>query len=1014
MDKTKIFESAGKLASKGQLEKAAKELQRILDADPKDIRALQKLAEIHQKSNRPKEATELLLKVAQGYTEQGFFLKAVSVYKQVLKLGEDRLEIHLRLAQLYQQLGLIGEATQQYQLVANQQDQSGNVKESLSALKRMVDLDPDNVANRVKLGELYARERMVPEAVQELDKAAAHLKKNQRSEDHLRVLERISQLVPDDGAVARELAQSYLARKDPRRALNKLQVCFRHDPKDPQTLSLLAAAFTDNGQPAKTVSVLRELARVHEEKGAREARREVLTRILLLAPGDPEATEALASLEPVLVPAAALSGGGTAPGKAIVLPAFVLPPDGSPRVTPSPVARPVLTPSPIAPLILTPSPMAPPILTPSPVGSPLVVPPAPARAAPPPAAEPESVDKLVIETDVFLKFRLVPKAAEHIARALALDPASLPANERLLTIYDRQEKPSEAIALLERMVELAHAAGDREREQQYAGDLARRAPDHPALAAAGPDDPIIEPDEMESAAALLADEALDDDAEFEIHTGSTIPPGAESQAALPAEAARDDDAGFEIHTGSTIPPGAESAPALPADEARDDDAGFEIHTGSTIPPSAESAPALPADEAQDDDVGFEIHTGSTIPPSAESAQAHPVLTPWDDDDLKEEAVVLDNAAPRPPAARPSIDLDDDEVDRALDRATGPHRTEPRPEPIRPDPFALFDQRPSSPSPPAPRPTGPAPTRSVAADQQASRKPQAVPPGDGPQAPGADSFEEDLAEIEFLIQQGLRDDARESLAQVLAQAPTHPRALALEKSLAGGPPAGEPGGRAAHPTPSESDLADELEGAFEAIAAKAASEAAPSTLEGSSLATRAPASRRARAGGEVEGAYDLGIAYFEMGRFDAAIEQLEAALQDRRRTIDALIALGLCQRERGDLAAAVDRFERALKTPGLTLDASKAVHYELGACAEELEQLPAAFDHFSRIVRADPAFRDAQARAQRLRPLVSGTGGESKPVHPVPATDRALAPPARPPREAPPAAVPRKGRKIGFL
>src|SRR5205085_9725578 len=118
----------------------------------------------------------------------------------------------------------IGDATQQFQLVANFHDKAGNVKESLAALRKMVDLDPDNVASRVKLGELYARERMVSEAVTELKRAAAYLKKNNRGDDQLRVLERIGQLVPDDVGVAKELAQAFLARNDTKRALAKLQI----------------------------------------------------------------------------------------------------------------------------------------------------------------------------------------------------------------------------------------------------------------------------------------------------------------------------------------------------------------------------------------------------------------------------------------------------------------------------------------------------------------------------------------------------------------------------------------------------------------------------------------------------------------------------------------------------------------------------------------------------------------------------------------------------------------------
>ena len=48
MDKNKVIEAASKLIAKGQLEKAVREFQRVLEVDPDDVRILQKLAELYQ------------------------------------------------------------------------------------------------------------------------------------------------------------------------------------------------------------------------------------------------------------------------------------------------------------------------------------------------------------------------------------------------------------------------------------------------------------------------------------------------------------------------------------------------------------------------------------------------------------------------------------------------------------------------------------------------------------------------------------------------------------------------------------------------------------------------------------------------------------------------------------------------------------------------------------------------------------------------------------------------------
>src|SRR5688500_16876055 len=207
MDKNKIIEAAAKLVAKGAYDKAIKEYQKVLEADPKDVRILQKMGELYQKNNEHPQSAHYFTKVAESYSSDGFFLKAVALYKQVLKLNPNLIEVNLKLAELHQQLQLMSEAMAYYQIVANHHDKAGDTKASLDTLKKMVDLDPENVASRIKLGELYARENMNGEATAEFKRAAEYLKRNNRTDDYLRVAERLSALEPNNHALARELAE---------------------------------------------------------------------------------------------------------------------------------------------------------------------------------------------------------------------------------------------------------------------------------------------------------------------------------------------------------------------------------------------------------------------------------------------------------------------------------------------------------------------------------------------------------------------------------------------------------------------------------------------------------------------------------------------------------------------------------------------------------------------------------------------------------------------------------------
>src|SRR5207248_3302914 len=135
------------------------------------------------------------------------------------------------------------------------------------------------------------------EAVAELRRAAQYLQRNGRQDDYLRVAERISHLDQSDVTLARELAESYLSRGDSKRALAKLQICFKANPRDLGTLQMLARAFQELGQVSKTVSVLKELARVHIDTGRNEEARRVYQQALELAADDQEVKAGLKSLD---------------------------------------------------------------------------------------------------------------------------------------------------------------------------------------------------------------------------------------------------------------------------------------------------------------------------------------------------------------------------------------------------------------------------------------------------------------------------------------------------------------------------------------------------------------------------------------------------------------------------------------------------------------------------------------------------------------------------------------------
>lgn len=302
VNRAKVIATAHKYLAKGNLKRAVKEYEKVLKDDPSDIRTKLKVADLLFRLGEKERATGTFQEVAQFYASQGFLLKAVAVYKQVQKLKPDDVDVHLSLAALYQQIGLVGDAISQYRDAIALLERTGDAMQRLKTAQKMLELDPDNARLRIWLAEDFSAAGMVEEAVHEFRAAYEALKRQGLDEEAVLVGERLLYHQPEDWEVAKALAAYFIGQKDGLRALSRLQTCYRHRPTDPDVLDLLAQVFEFLGQPQKAATVLKSLARQYDRTGLIRERDEVFQRVLALSPGDQVAAEALRFGSAVPVP----------------------------------------------------------------------------------------------------------------------------------------------------------------------------------------------------------------------------------------------------------------------------------------------------------------------------------------------------------------------------------------------------------------------------------------------------------------------------------------------------------------------------------------------------------------------------------------------------------------------------------------------------------------------------------------------------------------------------------------
>jgi pilus assembly protein FimV len=846
-NKTKILNQVQKFITKGQWDKAIRELQKLVAEDPKDVRTLLKLGDVYSKQGDRQSATRTYRQVAESYGEQGFFLKAVAVYKQILKHDPHHLEVTLRLAELYEQLNLTSEALAQYQHASAIHEESGDAKSALEVLRRMVDLDPQNVASRIKLAEGFSREKMMADAAQEFERAAKILKEQNRLEDYIKVAERL--LYHDAGRldVVKDVARLLLARGETKRGLAKLQVLYKENNRDVETLTLLARAFADLGQTQKTVFVHRELARVHQEEGRPVEAAGVYQQILTVDPHDEEARRALgASAGPA--PASAQSASArpsasstpesprsvpSAPPNSGVAPSLAPPPPPPPsesQTSEPPVMAPSLAPRPSPPPAPAPSADLPDEDIGFTLGSGNLkpqreAPPVPSNASAGPEQDPsEQVQKILTETDVFVRYGLRDKALDHLAKVFDIAPNHVGALEKKRDVHLAAGDEAGAAEAVASIVQVFASRGDKEQMEHWRGELAHLMPSHPLARGTAP-----EATNTDEASQDISIDISEEGPSFDIST---------SQMAIQDEEEADPFAGAIIEEPN---PSSEEAPLpLSADLLVPD-----------IPAEEEAPQSAPAERVPS--AVFGVEPPASPEESGEEDKPSVVLL----EDLEADIGDWSDAVP----FLADEGFDEVPTDSGISQ---PDLGGSQPLDLEADGLV---SAPSSAPEPAPD-----------------------PPVDTTEEAGAPTdFDDELEEAAFMVEADLLGEALEILAPIRAQLPDHPRVRALWARATSEAEEAEATETEAGPEPPrrEGSVTADL---AQRVAHMVDAEGGP-----------APS----------EDAFDQGMMYRELGRLDEAIEAFRSSARVQSRAISSLEMIGHCLVDQGETKAGVECFKLAL-------------------------------------------------------------------------------------------------------
>jgi tetratricopeptide (TPR) repeat protein len=262
-NKQKVLSAAEKCVQQGKLQNAITEYEKILKADPKDLTVMNTVGDLHARLGENEEAAECFRSVGDAYASQGFTVKAIAMYKKLSKL-KSSTDCVLRLAELYTQQGLFNDARAQYLQVAEDFLRSGQLDQAVKIFEKTLEMDPDNVAMRTKLAEVYVRMGKKPEAWKILTAAAENLRAKGQLAAADEILQRMLKLEPGNSYALVLRGRAALDAGDAAAAITALTKVSDLD-SNLEGLKALFQAYLRSKNYPEAGTIASKLANVHDE-----------------------------------------------------------------------------------------------------------------------------------------------------------------------------------------------------------------------------------------------------------------------------------------------------------------------------------------------------------------------------------------------------------------------------------------------------------------------------------------------------------------------------------------------------------------------------------------------------------------------------------------------------------------------------------------------------------------------------------------------------------------------------
>ncbi len=262
-----LLKRANKLFRQGKADAAVKEYKKILEIKPDDLEVRRIVGDLELRQTNNKGAIEKFEWIADYYLKEGFFAKAIAMFKRITRIDPNYESALFKLAELYTKQGLVMEAKQIYLDIAEECKRKNNQKKALGMYKKILEFDRTNIKMRLLLADNYLKEKLEDDAVNEYVTAADII------------------LNKKDFVRAEELLLTTLGKVKNLRIIEKLIYLYTKSNEDEKAIKLINQQGVDT---LKNIELLKVVGELYLKKNMMNEAEKIFLKIADMDPGETE------------------------------------------------------------------------------------------------------------------------------------------------------------------------------------------------------------------------------------------------------------------------------------------------------------------------------------------------------------------------------------------------------------------------------------------------------------------------------------------------------------------------------------------------------------------------------------------------------------------------------------------------------------------------------------------------------------------------------------------------------